>query len=215
MAWLQRGFPGGIDTGNRTVFGIIREAIVSDPGVSAHFVISCADGTIIEDEFVYTLNPCEAIGGLVKLELTPDNRVGARKFKAIEDMLEAHKARLAAEERLKRSNEKRRNTLADRDDPPMTVVATHPYGRGTIKLRMVMDVAGGSVSDIDYAALQLITTKVKIEIMPDKGNGGKLAISLSASDAVKLIGGVPPSVETYESIYKAVCARKGILPPMV
>src|SRR5262249_13837179 len=30
------------------------------------------------------LNPCEAVGGLVKLELTPDNRVGARRVKGTE-----------------------------------------------------------------------------------------------------------------------------------
>lgn len=112
MRWLQKGIPGGIEPSHRQVFGVIQEARVVDPGVSAFFVIYCSDGTIVEDEFVYSLNPCENVGGLVALELSPDNKVGARRFKAVEDMLEAHKAMLTAKERQKRSLAKRRDTLA-------------------------------------------------------------------------------------------------------
>lgn len=115
MQWLQGSFPDGIEPGNRKVFGVIREATVGDPGVSAYFVIDCSDGTVIEDEFVYTLNPCEAVGSLVLLELTLDNRVGARRFKVVEDMLDAHMTRLAAEEREKRRIANMRDTFAEKE----------------------------------------------------------------------------------------------------
>jgi hypothetical protein len=218
VRWIERGFPGGIDPGNRMVFGIIREATVSDPGKSAHFIIYCSDGTTIEEDFVYSLNPCEAIGGLARLELTPDNRVGARRFKAIEDMLEAHKANLAAEERMKQSQEKRRKTLADKDprDRPATISVTHRCGQGAIKLRMVLDVKGwsmGAIENLDYSGLHLLSTKVTIEIIPNQGKGRKLTTTLSAAKAEKLIGGTQPCTETYEQIYKAICEQKGIQPP--
>lgn len=101
MAWLKRGIRGGVPDGSRVVFGVILEATVIEPGISAVFVIGCSDGTVVNEEFVYSLNPCEAVGGLVVLELIADNKVGARRFKAVEDMLEAHKSKVASDERHK------------------------------------------------------------------------------------------------------------------
>jgi hypothetical protein len=115
MTWLQQGILGGVEPGNRQVFGVIREARVIEPRVSAFFAISCSDKTVIEGELVYTLNPCEGVGSLVILELSPDNCVGARRFKAVEDMLDAHNAKLTAEERQKRSRAKRKETLAEKE----------------------------------------------------------------------------------------------------
>lgn len=97
--WLQEGFTEELEPGNRLVFGIIREAKVGDPGNTAFFIIDCSDGTVIEEEFVYpTLNPCDAIGSMAKLELSPDNRVGERRFKLIDEMLTSNRALRVAED---------------------------------------------------------------------------------------------------------------------
>jgi len=106
IKWLERNFPGDDEPGNRKVFGVIQEATVVERGISASFVIKCSDGTVIEDVFPYSVNPCQAVGGLVRLELTPDNRVGARRFKAIDDMLEAEEAIRQAEEKRKNARER-------------------------------------------------------------------------------------------------------------
>lgn len=97
-AWLHEDLPDGIEPGNRLVFGVIRQATVGDSGYTAWFVIDCSDGTVIDEEFVYQrLNPCDAVGSLVKLELSPDNRVGERRFKLIDELRAAEKALRIAE----------------------------------------------------------------------------------------------------------------------
>jgi hypothetical protein len=239
IEWLERDFPCDDEPGNRKVFGIIQEATVSDPGISACFVIKCSDGTVVQDEFVYSLDPCEAVGGLVKLELTPDNRVGARRFKAIDDMLLQHRATLAAEERRRRDREKRNNTHATqnplKDSPLMlgsntfaTLASRSPWGgqngrvtftipheceKGTINLRMRLDYSGGTLAPIDYSTFQGVTTKIEIQIIPTEGYGANLSVKVNAAEAVRLLGGVRPSAETFDNIYRAVLARKGQPPP--
>jgi hypothetical protein len=112
MTWLQRQLAKPIEPGCRKVFGVVTEAEVVDPGCSAIFRIQCPDGQVINGEFVFTLNPCNAVGGLVALEVSPDNRVESYRFKATDDMLEAHKANLKAEERLKERERNPRNPSA-------------------------------------------------------------------------------------------------------
>ncbi len=127
--WLERDFQVDDEPGNRKVFGVIREATVANPGISAFFVISCSDGTVIDDEFVYSLNPCQAVGGLVRLELTPDNQVGARRFKSIDDMLEAHAARLKAEHRKKEIEERRKQAKVEQEREMRKQFDQIRYGR--------------------------------------------------------------------------------------
>lgn len=114
MTWIQTPFPEALELGNRMVFGVIREARVIDPGISAFFIIVCSDGTIIEDKFVFTLNPCDAVGGLVQLELSTDNRVGQRRFKVIDDMRatkEALRAAILAKGKRKEREEDERQVI--------------------------------------------------------------------------------------------------------
>jgi hypothetical protein len=80
---------------------------VPEPGSTAFFTIGCSDGTLIEEEFVYpTLNPCEAIGSWVKLELLSDNRVGARRFQLIEAMRASNAVATIAESARKKRRER-------------------------------------------------------------------------------------------------------------
>src|SRR5262249_31477458 len=121
-------------------------------------------------------------------------------------MLEAHVARLAAEERLKRSKEKRRNTLEEKEREwkqmmgksgskfskplrPLKVMATFDCEQGTIRLHMLLDGprGGAALANIDYRALQLVTTTVRIEILPADSGQAKVTRTLPAAEAVELI----------------------------
>lgn len=111
MAWIQTRFADDLEPGNRMVFGVVREARVTDPGINAFFVIACSDGTVIEDQLVFTRNPCEAVGGLVKLELSADNRIGQRRFKLIDDIRAADEAMSARRKRRESEEVERQEIL--------------------------------------------------------------------------------------------------------
>jgi hypothetical protein len=153
IKWLQRDFPGDDELGNRKVFGVIQEATVAEPGISALFVIKCSDGTLIEDEFVYSLNPCEAVGGLVRLELTPENRVGARRFKAIDDMLEVQAAKYKQERRRENAREMGKRAH-DRQRGVATKTELRIAGHGTVTLE------GTPVDTSDASIVNLLAAQV-------------------------------------------------------
>jgi len=73
MAWLQENLEQSPRQDTRRVFGIIQDAQVIEPGVTARFGVSCSDGTEIISDTAYLANPCAAVGGLVVLDLTPTN----------------------------------------------------------------------------------------------------------------------------------------------
>jgi len=100
--------------------------------------------------------------------------------------------------------------FGDRPIKPLTVVATCQCEQGTIKLQMVLDIprSGSGLPNIDYAALQQITSKVRIEILPVAMDQDKLTLTLPAAEAVELIGGAQPCTESFESIRRQVCERK-------
>jgi hypothetical protein len=95
---------------------------------------------------------------------------------------------------------------------PPTLVATCHCEQGTIQLQFSLDIprSNGKVGypKVDYAALQLITSKVKIEVIPADMGRDKLAITLPAADAVELMGGREPCTETFDCIYRKLCERK-------
>lgn len=211
MAWLQKGIPGGIEPGNRQVFGVIREARVGEPGVSALFVITCSDGTVIEDEFVYSLNPCEAVGGLVVLELTPENRVGARRFKAIEDMLEAHRAKLKAEERIKKMQAGRRAAQGVYDDTKHGFSLRREAGTFGIKFVATwdeMETALGArgfnvyreIADRGPQSLTLVAAKVKVIITPAAKGERQFSLTVPSKELAELLGGQWPTDESWGAI---------------
>ncbi len=66
-----------------------------------------------------------------------------------------------------------------------------------------------ALENLDYSGLHLLSTTVTIEITPNQGEGRKLTATLSAANAVTLIGGTKPCNETYEQIYRSICEQKG------
>ena len=65
-----------------------------------------------------------------------------------------------------------------REGEGVTVVVTCPCDQGTIKLQMTSDIPGSvGFASVDFAALQLVTSKVKIEIQPADNDQGKLTIT--------------------------------------
>lgn len=97
--WLTRRMKMPIESGNRLVFGLVLDAVETEPGAGAIFRIECSDGTIIREEFRYTLLASQALGGLVVLELTKENKVEQRWFKMMDEVVDDHAAKLKAEER--------------------------------------------------------------------------------------------------------------------
>src|SRR5262245_26278833 len=95
-------------------------------------------------------------------------------------------------------------------EKPQTVSLTCHCEQGTIKLRMALDMpnAGAELARLDFAALERVTSKVKIEILPADMGQEKLTITLPATEAVALFGGTQPCTATYDSIRRQVCERK-------
>ena len=115
MDWLQNCLAEQVERGNRKVFGVITEARTADPDAGVYLTIRCSDGTIFENEYAHNMNLCEAIGGLVVLELTPDNQVGSRQFKAVHDRLGVQRAKQKAEERIRKMQEGREKAQLERE----------------------------------------------------------------------------------------------------
>lgn len=215
IRWLERDFPGD-EPGNRKVFGVIQEATVVEPGTSAFFVIRCSDGTIIKEEFVYTLNPCEAVGGLVRLELTPGNRVGARRFKAIDDMLEAHAAMLKREERRKKGREmgKRAQEKIERreyDDTKHGFSIRRKTGTLTIKfvanqdeIEAALGARGFNVYqeivDRGPKSLALVAAKTKVVITPSAKGERHFSLTVSSKELDELLGGQWPTDDSWGAV---------------
>jgi hypothetical protein len=114
MTWLQRQLAKPLEPGCRKVFGIVTEAEVVDPGCSARFRIQCPNGPVITEEFVFTLNPCNAVGGLVALELTQDDSIESYRFKATDDMCDAHFSQVKAQDRLREREKQRTEAREER-----------------------------------------------------------------------------------------------------
>jgi hypothetical protein len=93
------------------------------------------------------------------------------------------------------------------------VTGVYHCNQGTIKLRFSLDSRKGDghmvyPRSIDFSALNLITTKVRIEILPADINQDRLTITVPASEAVEIMGGREPSTETFHKIHCHVCERK-------
>ena len=96
-----------------------------------------------------------------------------------------------------------------REGEGVTLVATCPCDQGTIKLQMTSDIPGSvGFASIDFTALQLVTSKVKIDILFADNDQDKLTITLPAAEAVELIGGTRPCTATFDRIRRQVCDLK-------
>jgi hypothetical protein len=207
MQWVNSGIPGGIEPGNRLVFGVIQEARVIEPGDIAFFRIACSEGTIVEDEFVYSLNPCEAVGGLVKLELTPENTIEARRFKALDEARAVHEANLKAEARQRK---KRDRIVHAPDGFPMGSISFLWKRRaGTIRMsigaleadlrRAGVTFVGGIYDLVDFSPeyLALVETKLRIVVSPASGGGKGFSVTIPAKVWSAWLAGKWPTDESW------------------
>ena len=91
----------------------------------------------------------------------------------------------------------------------MTISETHQCEQGAVKLRYARDVPGGkgAARDLDYAAIHLVTTKVKIEVMPADMAQGVISATLTAAEAIWVLGGTRPSTETFAGICERLAQK--------
>jgi hypothetical protein len=116
-------------------------------------------------------------------------------------------------------------------DRPMSESWTYQCRQGTVRLRFARDIpqtdesrkaVGGSyVTETnakggfvrgypvtEFASLPLLTTKIRIEIVPIDINASKVTATVPAVEAMEIFDGLPPSDETYDEVLRQVRDRR-------
>jgi hypothetical protein len=192
LKWIRDRLADEVEPGNRRVVGVITEATVIEPGTSAFFTIACFDGGTVADEFAYTADPREEVGGLVALELSGGNEVKSIQRKSTYDKWkQIDEQRERAERNLERAARDRAKRAARAQATNGGKMWTLAFTKVNKKFRIQFEQVRGDFSifrTLTPLTLETFADTVTLYVPTTTEYGRGFSITVPASEAPALFG---------------------------